>query len=235
MKPYSDYLEVLKKMEQIQKLLLEMKDKQISEVSDEKMEYLQKLSIYDSHDPQADIYDLYFIDPEDVFELFNELDDAAKLYFTDDEINFAFCLSFHYRRGDVAVAYPENMEEIIERYRSALEVVKAWEDEDNQEDDSGRTYNVLVIQESNRNYYIDSDGHHNYCWEQQEIIRTNHYEKLFKKAEEISERSNFDYYSNKIFIDLDSGEEITLWDGYGYETESTDRATFYLKELGYDG
>ena len=235
MKKYSDYLEVLKRMERIQKLLLEMKGKKISEISDEKTEYLQKISIRDSYDPQDQIGDLYFIDPEDVFELFNELDEAAKLYFTDDEIDFAFCLSFHYRRGDVDVEYSEDMEKIIEYYRSALEIVKAWEDEDNQEDESGRTYNVLVIQESNRNYYVDRQtGHHIYCWERQEIIKTNYYEKLFKKAEEINEKANFDYYSNKIFIDLDSGEEIILWDDYGYETEPTDRATFYLKELGYD-
>ena len=149
MKSYSDYLEVLKKMEQIQKMLLEMKDKKISEISDEKTEYLQKISVRDTYDSQDDIADLYFIDPEDVFELFYELSEMDQPHITADEIYFAFCLSFHYRRGDVAVAYPESMEEIIECYRSGLKIIKAWEDEDNQEDESGRTYNVLVIQESN--------------------------------------------------------------------------------------
>lgn len=168
--------------------------------------------------------------------LFYELDQMEYPYFTADEINFAFCLSFYEQKDKVGVAYPEDMVKIIEWYRSALEIIKAWDDEDNQEDESGRTYNVLVIQESNRNYYVDRQtGHHIYCWERQETIKTDYYEKLFAKVEEIQEKAAFDYYPEKIFIDLDTGEEITLWDDYGYETEPTDRATFYLKELGYDG
>ena len=221
-------------MEQIQKLLLEMKGKKISEISEDREQQIRDICYTGEYDKDADIGDLYFIKPDDVFDLFQDLNELEMVDFNDDQIKLAFCLSFHYRWDEVTVAYPEGMEEIIERYRSALEVVKAWEDEDNQEDESGRTYNVLVIQESSRNYYIDSNGALIYCWERQETIKTDYYEKLYARVEAIHEKAAFDYYPEKIFIDLDTGEEIVLWDDYGFDTEPTDRATFYLKELGYD-
>ena len=235
MKQYSDYLKVLKKMEQIQKLLLEMDGKKISEISDKKRKQIQDICDMSEFDADSEIEDFYFIDPNAVFDLFMELDDTEALCITDDDINFAFCLSFNYRRDIIGIAHPKKAEEIIENYRADLEIIKAWEDEDKQEDENGRTYNVLVIQKSNRTYYIDSDGHHNYCWEQQETIKTNYYEKLYARVETIHVKAAFDYYPEKIFIDLDTGEEIILWDGHGFDTEPTDRATFYLKELGYDG
>ena len=235
METYSDYLQVLKKMEQIQKLLLEMKDKKISEISEEKNQYLQNLSVRNSYDQQDQIGDLYFVDADDVFSLLEELGEAEMVTFTHDHLEQVFCLSFFYRWDEVRVVYADEIEKTIEQYRTALELYKVWEDEDNQEDEDGRFYNVLVIQESNRNYYLDSKtGEHIYCWERQETIKTDYYKKLYQKAEEIYEKASFDYFQNKIFIDLDTGEEIILWDNYGYETEATDRATFFLEELSGD-
>lgn len=234
MKTYSDYFKVLTKMEQIKNLLIEMDGKRLSEIGEEKRQQIQDLSFEHEYDEYVDMDDLFFIEPDDVFGLFEELGKAEEFGFDEEEIKVNFCLSFHYRWDDITVAYSEDIDKIIESYRAALEVFKAWDDEDNQEDEIGRTYNVLVIQESNRTYYIDSDGNHNYCWERQETIKTDYYEKLFAKVEEIQEKAAFDYYPEKIFIDLDTGEEIVLWDDYGYDTEPTDRAAFYLKELGYD-
>ena len=222
-------------MEQILDLLHEVNGKKISEIGGKKRQKIQDACYMCEFDTDSETEDFYFIDPNAVFDLFMELDDTEALCITDDDINFAFCLSFNYRRNIIGIAYPKKAEEIIESYRADLEIIKVWEDEDNQEDDSGRTYNVLVIQESNRNYYIDSYGDRNYCWEQQETIKTNYYEKLYTRVETIHVKAAFDYYPEKIFIDLDTGEEIILWDGYGFDTEPTDRATFYLKELGYDG
>ena len=75
MKTYSNYLEVLKKMEQIQKLLLEMKGKKISEISEDREQQIRDICYTGEYDKDADIGDLYFIKPDDVFDLFRDLNE----------------------------------------------------------------------------------------------------------------------------------------------------------------
>lgn len=235
---YSDYLKVLKKMELFNKTLHEMKEKKISEISEIQIQQIADLAYDGYYDEQSEIWDLYFVDPEDVFSLFAELGEAERrliFNYDPDHLKLVFCLSFYYQRNEIGADYIEDIDEAIETYKAALAVFKAWEDEDNQEDKSGRNYNVLVIQQSTRNYRIDSKtGERSYCWERQETIRTNYSEKLYKIAEDIIERIPNDYYQEKIFIDLNTGEEIVLFDKDGIDTEPTDRARYFLNELRND-
>ena len=238
MKTYSDYYKTLKKMELFKKTLQEMKEKKISEVSEDQIQQIAGLAIDSSYDKDSNICDLYFVDPEDVFSLFEELDEIERadvFNYDSDYFLMVFCLSFYYGRDEIGADYAEDIDKIIAEYKAALDVFKAWEDEDNQTDNGNRIYNVLVIQQSNQNYRVDSNtGKFVYCWERQETIKTNFSEKLYKRAGDIIEQAVRDYYQDKIFIDLDTGEEIVLFEKDGFDTEPSDRAAYFLKELSHN-
>ncbi|MDD6471674.1 MAG: hypothetical protein PUF62_01280 [Bacteroidales bacterium] len=93
----------------------------------------------------------------------------------------------------------------------------------------------MVIEESQNEFRKDTETDELvYCWQEREIIRTDFEDKLHAKVVEIQKNANKDYYPTKIFIDLNSGEEVTLFNDQDIETEKTDRATFYLRRLGLD-
>ena len=78
MKYYNDYVEVLKKMELFKKTLQEMKEKKISEVSEDRIQQIADLAYDGFYDKDSEIWDLYFIDPDDVFSLFEELGEVER-------------------------------------------------------------------------------------------------------------------------------------------------------------
>lgn len=74
MKSYNDYLETLKKMVQFRNLFQELNGKKISEITEDVIQHIQNSCVCDYYDKHDQIGDFYFVDADEVFELFEALD-----------------------------------------------------------------------------------------------------------------------------------------------------------------
>lgn len=234
---YNRYLELYNKMNEIKALFDEIIGMNPDIISDEILQRIHSLSQSGSYDKECNITDIYFIDEGEYFELFEEMNiaDEVRDWFSCPDFDLFFCVSFYFNCEKIRVDYYKDVITAIEQYESALQKYKEWVDEDQEDGGRKRLYNILVIEESQNEFRKDTETDEwVYCWQEREIIRTDFEDKFYAKVVEIQENANRDYYQTKIFIDLNSGEEVILFNGLDIETERTDRATFYLRRLGLD-